>query len=196
MKNITLILLAVVILAGGTYAVLRSNPERTNESQQSQYSTYSNSELGLELDYRTAPDGYVLQELTPSDSRNELMRMLVLARAEDVENIPVDGEGPPTITIQVLKNLKKQQPQAWADTHHQYSSINLKGSDVRETVVGGANAVRYMADGLYASDTTVVAHGDNMYVISGMFINEDSAIRRDYQPLLDSVRFIPAPGQE
>jgi hypothetical protein len=71
----------------------------------------------------------------------------------------------------------------------------LKLGEVESTVVGGANAVRYKADGLYASENVVVAHGDHVYVITGQFMDEDSDIRKDFGPLVASFRFVPAPGQ-
>jgi hypothetical protein len=73
--------------------------------------------------------------------------------------------------------------------------FNLATGEIGEAVVGGANAIRYMADGLYASENIVVAHGDHMYVINGQFMEQNAPIRSDYQALVESIRFIPAPGQ-
>jgi len=77
-----------------------------------------------------------------------------------------------------------------------YSNINLKTSEPAEKVVGGANAITYMADGLYASENAVIAHGGNIYVVTGQFIDANSDIRLDFEPLLNSIRFIPKPSQE
>jgi hypothetical protein len=76
-----------------------------------------------------------------------------------------------------------------------YSNINLMRGEVSEYVLGGANAIRYAADGLYASDNVVVAHGENMYVITGSYMDADSDIKKDFATLLESVTFIPQPGQ-
>ena len=35
-----------------------------------------------------------------------------------------------------------------------------------------------------------------MYVITGQFMDQNSEIRRDFAPLVESIRFIPKPGQE
>lgn len=128
----------------------------------------------------------------PVDLGEEPVRTILLQRTEDAKNPPpVGGEGPPSMVIAVFKNTKKQFPRMWADANVQYSNINLTTNTVTEEVVGGANAIRYMADGLYASENVVVAHGDNIYVITGQFLDQDSDLRRDFEPLLNSIRFIP-----
>ncbi|HEY4522718.1 MAG TPA: hypothetical protein VJH91_03765 [Candidatus Paceibacterota bacterium] len=199
MKRALILISAVVVIGAFGYIATQMDTTKTGEGLYAQYVTYTNSELGIEFDYRAGPSGYVVEEMTPSDASAGLVRTIVLKRTEDKQNegaIPVGGEGPPTITIHVFENTKKQFPRAWADTHIQYSNMNLSQGDAADAVVGGGSAIRYMSDGLYASENVVVAHGDNVYVITGMFIDVDSDIRRDFGPLVESVRFIPTSGQE
>lgn len=197
MEKSILILIMLAVAATAGYFMFRIDAEKTGEHIASQYATFSSSELGVAFKYRTGPSGYVLQESTPTDTENGLVRALVLVRTEDVaRGMPVGGEGPATMSVQVFTNTKKQQSRAWADAHVQYSNINLKIGDVSEAVVGGAKAVRYMTDGLYRADTVVVAHGGYVYELSGAFLDENSDLRRDFQPLLDSVTFIPQVKQE
>lgn len=189
-------LVAVVVLLGA-YFVLKIDKNNQVVTENKNVAVYSSTELGLEFSYPTGSEGYVLEEVTPADTGAGLLRAIVLMQSEDADrDMPVGGEGPATITITVFKNTQKQQSQAWANAHVQYSNINLKTGDTAEVVVGGANAIRYMADGLYASENVVVAHGENVYVFSGMFLDENSELRRDFSPLVESVRFIPSPGQE
>jgi len=158
--------------------------------------TYSQSDLGLEFNYLGGSDGYVVGEKTLTSSDLGPIKALVLRLTEDtLHEPPVGGEGAPVILVSVFENTKKQFPRAWADENIQYSNINLIMGEVEETVVGGANAIRYMADGLYASENVVVAHGDHVYVITGQFMDQDSPIRHDYQTLVESIRFIPTPEQ-
>lgn len=192
MKKMYIGIIALVILIVGLYFTVRVDNTQVSNTT----ATYSNAGLGIEFTYQTGPDGYVLQELTPSDTTGGLLNTIVLMQTADAEReMPVGGEGPTTITIQVLKNTKKQQPGVWADANKIYSNINLKQGEVSEYVLGGANAIRYTADGLYASDNVVVAHGENVYVITGNYMDAESKIKKDFAPLLESIKFIPQPGQ-
>ena len=197
MKKSIYILIAVILVGGGYY--LYTYWDRENDSVQqvtNTHLTYSQSDIGLEFDYPKGPEGYAVDERMPVDLGTGLVKNIILTRTEDTLNEPpVGGEGPPVILISVFENTNNQFPRTWADEHVQYSNINLMTGEAQEAVVGGANAIRYMADGLYASENIVVAHGDHMYVITGQFSNQDSQIRYDYQDLVESIRFIPAPGQ-
>jgi hypothetical protein len=196
-KTTFLLIIAAIAIAGAAFAFLRIDPQKSAQSTQSQLATYSSSELGVEFQYRPGPTGYVVQEMTPSDPASGLLRSVALVRSEDAQTPPpVGGEGPATITMLVFDNPHKEKPLAWADAHVQYSSINLKQGEVQESVVGGANAIRYMADGLYATDMVVVAHGENVYVFSGAYIDAASDIKKDFSPVISSVKFIPTPGQQ
>lgn len=183
----------IAIIVGFSYL---SIDKKESDSDRSSVSTYSNSDIGIKFDYKTGPSGYVIEESNPADPKSGLFKSIVLIQSNDAERAkPVEGEGPATITIQIFKNSKKLQSLNWANENTQYSNINLKTGNVSETVVGGANAIRYMADGLYASENFVVTHGGNVYMISGMFISEDSDLRRDFMPLVNSVQFIPQSGE-
>lgn len=193
MKKFLIILAVIVVIVAG-FLFAKSSPSGVNNVE---LTTFSSSELGLEFNYKAGSDGYVLEEMSSSAVGSGPMKTLVLTRSEDkLSGVPVGGEGPPTITLNIFDNKNKQWPQTWVDTHTQYSNINLKITNPVETSIGGAKAIRYMADGLYVSDNVVITHGDSVYMVSGMFLEEDSNLRRDFQPLLDSIRFIPKPGQE
>lgn len=194
-KNIFYIAPILIVLSVGVYFSLTVD-ERAVTNNNNTYLNYSNEVLGVEFTYRTGPDGYVIKEHLPSNLSEDLLGTIVVMRTEDAEReMPVGGEGPATITISVLKNSKKQQSEAWANANNIYSNINLKTGEVSEYVLGGANAIRYSATGLYESDNVVVAHGENVYVLSGNYMDAESDLRKDFTPLLESVRFIPQPRQ-
>ncbi|HYC83089.1 MAG TPA: hypothetical protein VEB60_00875 [Candidatus Paceibacterota bacterium] len=197
MKNTIYVLIAAALMAGGYYLYIYWALGNDSFEQGAEtYATYSRSDIGLEFDYPEGPEGYVVEERIPADLGAGLVKNIILMRTEDAESEPpTGGEAPPAIAISVFKNTKKQFPRTWADENIQRSNINLTTGAVEEAVVGGANAIRYMTDGLYASENVVVAHGDHMYVVTGQFTEQDSPIRRDYQALAESIRFIPAPGQ-
>lgn len=194
-KNIFYVITILVALSIGVYFSLTVD-ERVVIKNNNTYPNYSNEVLGIEFAYHAGPDGYVIQEHSSSRPMEDLLGTIVLMRTEDAERpVPVGGEGPATITIQVLKNSKKQQPVVWADANNIYSNINLKTGEVSEYVLGGANAIRYSATGLYESDNVVVAHGENMYVFTGNYMDAESELRKDFAVLLESIRFIPQPGR-
>lgn len=197
MKKIYLSFLVVILVLVGGYFLLNIEKDSTNQSLDKNLTTYSSAELGIEFSYRPGPTGYVLEEITPVGSDLNLVRTIILKQTVDADREqPLGGEGPATIAINIFKNTKKQWPAVWAEENIQFSNINLKTGTPSEVVVGEANAIRYMADGLYASDNVVVAHGENMYVLSGMFIDADSQLRKDFSPIVESIKFLPQPGQE
>jgi len=189
--------LAAAFLLGGYYLYIYW-ALGNDSAGQSNYShlTYSQTEIGFEFDYPEGPEGYAIDEKTPSDLGIGLLKNIILSRTEDsLRETPVGGEGPPVIVISVFQNFMKLFPRAWADENTQYSNINLIMGEVDDVAVDGANAIRYMSDGLYVSENVVVAHGDNMYVITCQSLNTDSLMCRDYQALIESIRFIPTPEQ-
>lgn len=184
MKNILIIIAIIIVAVGGYYAVKTNKKVVSGET-----TTFSSKELGFEFNYKTGPEGYVLGEMTPA-TQDGLLKTITLTPTKEVQvTQPQGGEGPATITMYVFENTKKQQPSVWLLEHKNYSGVQK--SEPTEYVVGGANAVRYPADGLYASDNVVVAHGGFIYMFVGNYMDANSQIKKDFQPLLDSVRFIP-----
>ncbi len=155
-------------------------------------------ELGFKFAYITGSDGYTLMEPEASVEGGPI-KTLMLVHANDLpqfENPPQGGEGPATITIQVFLNTQKQFPRQWAEANNAYSNIGLMMGEVSEAVVGGANAIRYKADGLYASNVAIFASGNKMYVVQGAYRDESDPTARDFESLLNTITFIPEPGQE
>jgi hypothetical protein len=186
------VIIALVIIAIAGFLTLRPAKQEMDGT-----AVYTNSALGYEFTYRTGPNGYVVEEASKADPDNELLSHIMLVRTKDlpmIQNPPAGSEGPATINIAVYKNTKKQQPLNWADEHTQASNISLKTGDVSEAVSGGANAIRYKADGLYVMDILIVAHGGNIYVIDGQYADENSDLKKDFSPIVESLKFIPSPN--
>lgn len=200
MKKLLPIIISIAIIgATASYFYLQANTPAPTSDAQEEIAVYTNPELGIAFTYRSGANGYTLSEDRPQSTDPDLVRSITLMRTTDVanlKNIPVGSEWPAAMNILVFANTKKQWPQTWADAHPQFSNIPQKVTKPIEAVIGGANAIRYQADGLYMADTAVVAHGDSVYVFTGQFLEKDSDLYRDFQPLIESVRFIPKPGQE
>jgi hypothetical protein len=204
-KIIIIALVAIVAIVGFLeFKSLRDDEtevdmEREDVRETPVYETYSDPSLGFSFRYPSGPQGYVLEKSAVVDEATTIEETLLLVHKDDVpafQNPPVGGEGPAVISILVFPNTQNQRPEAWAREHNAYSNINVALSDIEEAVIGGALAIRYRADGLYASEMSVITHGSHVYVFSGAFVDGDSPTLRDFGPLLDSVTFIPELGQE
>jgi hypothetical protein len=161
-----------------------------NDNAGKTMTVYRSDEYGFTFKYPSVD--YVLSE--PAAGSGGPLKIIVLATAEDaaeMESGNQGGEFPPTITIRIFSNDQKEQPDNWVLNHPRFSNIELKMGETIETKVGGAEAVRYRADGLYASDVVVVTHGSYTYVFDGSYIDENSDIRKDFIALIDSIQFLP-----
>lgn len=200
MNKIVFILLGVVIAIAGAVYWAKTTPAEPREPVTAEnFKTYTDPASGFSFRYREEPDGYVLIE-RPAEALypNHLKTYVLMLRSDqkEMENTTVPREGPPAISVQILKNSKRQQPRMWAEEHTNLSNIQLaRGGDVTDELFKDLRAIRYTADGLYLSDTIVVAHGDHMYVISGEYIDGQSATRRDFGPFLDSIAFTSSAGE-
>lgn len=197
MKKIIWLGVVVVVLVGGYF--LYSNSVNTDTEGNNQYSVFSDPETEIQFEYKTEPDGYVVDDLTAfigeQQEGTEVLKVYrVINAREKIELETSEGgrEGPPVITVMVFNNLKNQSASLWVDEFTMFSNVHLLIGDVeRDAVVGGANAVRYRTDGLYQNENVVVASGGYIYVFSGAFLEENSTIHNDFRTLVDSVEFIP-----
>lgn len=199
------LIIAILLLVGGgfyIYSTTSSDREQTGTSSADDtYSTFTDSDTGLTFEYKTAPDGYVVDDLSAYigvEDTSVLKVFRVMNAREKVELETGEGgrEGPPTINIMVSENRNNQSASVWTDSVPQFSNIGLVLGDVdRDAVVGGANAVRYRTDGLYQADNVVIAHGGFIYHFTGSFLEENSPIHRDFETLINSVAFVPTEEQ-
>lgn len=159
------------------------------------YAVFTNEDVGIRFEYRTDPEGYYFDEPQPIalPHPNYVTQYILMLEKDREELSSATGprEGPPTITITIFKNPERMLPGAWVALNSALSNVGLLVGDIQEEVVGGANAVRYTVDGLYRADTVVVAHGGYIILISGSYLDEQSTIRKDFDPFVTSVSFIP-----
>jgi len=178
------------------YAECMLKPERESfERGDELWTRYTNEDVGFSFEYRERPQGYFLQEPRGADEHPDFAEVLVLTNKKEHEELlqSTNGrEGPPTITTLIFNNPERLSPSAWADANPGLSNIGLIRGDVVETSVAGAPAIRYTADGLYLSDTLIIANGGYIYAITGSYLEENSLIRRDFEPFLTSFAFLPA----
>ena len=195
---------ALLILVGGFYAFnnyiyqeKQGDDTEMVTDEVIDYDTFTDTTAGIMFEYKTAPDGYVVDDLSAfigADDTSVVKVFRIINEQEKIELETSEGgrEGPPVITVMVFENMLKQSASMWVDSNPRYSNIEFAIGDIdRDAVVGGANAVRYRSDGLYQNENAVVAHGAYMYLFSGAFFEEGSTIHTDFKKLIDTVTFIP-----
>lgn len=204
------IVVIVVLLAAGFFSLnsyiynekQASEDAVTQEEDEATYSTFTDREIGISFEYTTAPDGYVIDDMSHAvgvgpDGATPLRVYSIISKREKAElEASAEGrEGPPTMQLAVYENTNNQSASVWVDAFPMSSYMNLvMGEVARDATVGGADAVRYFSDGLYVSENVVVAKGDFIYHFSGGFLERESVIHTDFQTLMDSVSFLPTGG--
>ncbi len=189
-------LLCFVILLVGFHVLEVPNTVDTEHTppETPVLSTYTDSTYHLAFMYPGGREGYMIVEPEVGSDIDGLRKIIVLQNAEaqaQANNSPANGESAPTITILILENTNKQDPRAWAEAHTLYSNIGLLTGDIASIRIDDTDAIRFMADGLYASEITIVAYGSYIYIINGAYIDAESSLRRDYVSLVNSLNFSP-----
>ncbi len=146
--------------------------------------TYASSTLGISFTY---PSNYLLQERDLPGSAQRRHHVITLMPRSDVPP-PQGGEGPPTITVDVIQNnLDKLTTDAWIRNS---SASNFKlspDSVIATTTLGGVPARTYQWDGLYQGTTVALARAAYIYAFSVTSLNPTDPIRSDFEQVLRSV---------
>ena len=200
-KNTYLVLAMLCLFAAGLtfyYGSTASN-KTIAKSTLSEASTtqYVANDVGVTFDYLLGEGGYILAQPTV-EYVPSLEKLVVLSKENEdllanAAAAPLDT--PPTITLTVYKNTKLEQPSIWVNNHKMYSNIELKTSAPAPLIISGADAIRYTTDGLFRTDNVVIAHAGYIYVFSGSYLTEDSAIHKDFLALLGTIEFVPTKEQ-
>jgi len=132
------------------------------------------------------PETYAVEEAT-EDFGGDPVRLIILS---DVSaEVPEFGEGPPTITIQIVRLPPNVQLDSWVRTNDISNFVFSLDGRITRTIVGGADAMAYRYSGLYENDAVAVAGNGVVYLFSAGWIAEDDRIREDFRTVLESVRF-------
>ncbi|OHA27461.1 MAG: hypothetical protein A3C06_03390 [Candidatus Taylorbacteria bacterium RIFCSPHIGHO2_02_FULL_46_13] len=139
---------------------------------------------GISFSY---PDSYVLSEMDAPGSGERAHHVIVLIRRED-SPLPVDGEGPPAITIDVYQNnLDNQTTEGWIRNTSQ-SNFKLSEGRLASTTIGGLPALSYRWSGLYEGTTIALAQTNWVYVFSVTYLEMGAPIVQDFVAIRDSVK--------
>ena len=151
--------------------------------------------FGFSFDYREGDVGYVLREVVPSPQDDQdLKHIVVLMQKSDYEALQeapqdIPREGPPTINVAVYDNTQNVSLDEWIDTHPSAVNRDLVLGAITEDIIAGERSLRMKTDGLYVTNVVLVPHGGRLYLFTGGFIDENSLLARDFEPLLSSVEW-------
>ena len=192
MKKITLLLVAIFLIMGGYFFIQNQNEKKETDSNNSETNIIRDDTLGFQFEYKDDEDGYITLEDNNSTDSNFLTGITLFNKAEyEIFKQSTDArEGPTSINIRVYSNNNKLHAPVWAMRHPLESNIKLALGETEERVVGGANAEFYIVDGLYLTDTYVVANGEHIYVLTGSYLSTEDIIYKDFQNLVKSFTFL------
>jgi len=187
MKTILTILAVIALLVAGNYiyAKMNNTVATPDTNGQSALGTYHSATYGISFQY---PDSYVLAE-RESGNGERAQHTITLMDKTAAANIPVGGEGPPAITIDIFQNnLEKQTVENWINNS---SASNYKLSPdgtLTQASVAGAPALAYGWDGLYRGASIVFAHKQNIVMLSMTSLTAEDQIIFDFANLVASMR--------
>ncbi len=157
--------------------------------------TEEKTAYGFQFTYEKGPRGYVLEEgtLEATDEALEVLYSGVFTNTEDYAAFVAATEpleAPETFSVKVYENVAALRPAQWIEAYQAEANTERIVGTVEETVVAGANAVRYVTEGLYPNHTFVVAQGAFMYVFTGQYNDPLSAIGVDFGEFVAGIGFI------
>ena len=172
--------IAIAVAAGWFYVA--GTPSDTYGAKNGT-STYESAEHGISFSY---PDIYVLDEREAGNGERE-HHVIVLMDKEAAATLPQNGEGPPTITVDIFQNnLDKLAIAEWIENDSR-SNFKLSPDGVlASTTVAGTEALLYAWDGLYRGNSIVFAHKDNIVMLSVAYLSPNDAIVSDFASVVAS----------
>lgn len=146
---------------------------------------YTSKTFGIEFEY---PSGYVLEESDePAGERSA--HHIVLMRESDLP-LPVAGEGPPAISIDLYKNdVAKDTTESWIRLSR-FSNFKLGEGRLATTTISGKPALSYRWSGLYEGTTIAVARERWVYAFSVTYMQPGDDIVQDFVGIRDTLRFL------
>lgn len=187
MKKAPMLLLTILLVIAIPAIIIFLNSEEStlpeNDSQEN-WKTYSSARFGFDLKY---PTYYILEE--KEIGSGERYHYAIIIR-EDKE-IPINGEGPVAITIDVYQNnLDNQTLLNWI-TSNNNSNYKLSNGTHEATIIGGKEALQYNWSGLYEADTIVTRTKNDIIAFTVTYIDPEEKMRKDFSSIIPTVSFKP-----
>ncbi|MBI4121214.1 MAG: hypothetical protein HY457_03090 [Parcubacteria group bacterium] len=178
------IVVVVVLLIGGVFLVNERAVQREGGEGLAGSKQYTNATYGISFSY---PGAYVLSELDAPGSAMRKHHVITLIHKDNLP-LPVNGEGPPAITIELYQNdLDKQTTEGWI-RNTSASNFKLGEGRLSSTTVSGLPALSFRWSGLYLGTTIALAQPKWVYVLSVTYLEIGAPIVQDFVSVRDSVR--------
>ena len=200
MKIFKVSVLVIILVASGIYWYVESrqvpNIFETDGNQVYvengiKYKRYWNPDLGLTFGYRLEPNGYTLIEKDIKElQNNSVIKYLMLfntAEHEELLSATEPRDGPPIISIMILKNPDNLEVFTWLKDNGFITNYREGETVLQPVELGGAKGVRYKADGLYQDDVVVLNNNYSIYVFTGSYNSPEDVIRKDFLAFLQTI---------
>lgn len=173
-------------------AVREAKEESGQSNEVKTWATFLSDTLGLSFAYRTFPDGYMLIENETESEGAFSYKIMKRSDYRELQESTEPREGPPVMTIEEFPNPGNRSLEDWIKTDRR-SNYALQGEEkggMKSEAIGGKNAIRYSWSGLYEGDSVAVIHQGSAVVMSVTYFGPGDQIRKDFEELLTSIRFI------
>lgn len=178
-----LLLGAAILIAIGIFWFTRPTEPVANPNL-SGMQAYSNTTYGISFSY---PDTYELKEVDAPGSELRAHHAIVLISKADLP-LPTNGEGPPSITIDMYQNnLDKQTTEDWI-RNTSASNFKLGEGRLATTTISGMPALSFRWSGLYEGTTIAIADEKWVYAFTVTYLEMGADIIQDFVAIRDSVR--------
>ena len=183
MKKILLIIILIAVGVLGWFVY--SYDQSVQVHNTSDNLLFENKTYDISFVY---PSKYTLSERDGITSDLQKYHEITLINKNDLP-LPVNGEGPTAITIDVYSNdSSRYTAEEWARNAKE-SNLKLGEGRIATTTVFGLPAVSFRWSGLYEGTTIVLAKSDKIYAFNVTYLEMGAQIIQDFVVVRDSVTF-------
>lgn len=184
MKALVIVLLILLAIGGGYLWYTGQSSDTSGD-----VSTYTNASYGISFKY---PNTYASQERELGNGERYHYAIALIDK-KALANIPQNGEGPTSITMDVFQNaLDQLSVEQWIRGSGDSNFKLSPGGVLTAKTVAGVPAFSYVVDGLYRNDVVVFAHPGragkgNIIMLSVSYFSPKDQIRADFAGVLSSI---------
>jgi hypothetical protein len=149
--------------------------------------SYVNIRYGIEFQY---PKNYILTEKEVGDAHRDHFSIVLFedtkTARDSISGKIKDTEAPPSITIDIFQNNLDKESIFRFVTGSNDSNFKLGDGTYATTTIADVSALHYFWDGLYRGESYVLAHKNNIIMLSGTYLNAEDTIHTDFKKIIHS----------